>query len=294
MERRDQAETRHKLAPIAKGPYQVKSTDDRSKTVVIEYDDRTVENVSRSRVVLAPKGETPKETQDAVRPALISETISDYPVPESTNNQHLVEEIIQAPPEGTSSPATEFPEKQPEKANIPDDLSVSDVTTDEVQAEPDEFFIDSIVDHKTNRSKRHPNAKYGDVLYKVRWNGYRPEDDTWEPLPNLTRSHVIAYHQQKQLELLTNLSETINDIVGKEPKHSEEEPAQGASIIDNLVDHDHDMIEDTWSYRVRWYGRESKHDTWKPLSSLPRNKVISYHHRNSLHFPTNLDLAIDG
>ena len=49
VERRDDKETRHKLAPIAEGPFRVKEVDTASKTVVIEREDRSTENVSRSR-----------------------------------------------------------------------------------------------------------------------------------------------------------------------------------------------------------------------------------------------------
>ena len=66
----------------------------------------------------------------------------------------------------------------------------------EVSVESDEFFIDTIVSHKTNRDKRHPNAKVGDTLHRVCWVGYNTKDDTWEPLPNLTRSHVISRETQ--------------------------------------------------------------------------------------------------
>ena len=56
VERKDDTETRHKLAPIAEGPFPVKKVDQENKTVFLERPDKTVENVSRSRVVLAPKG----------------------------------------------------------------------------------------------------------------------------------------------------------------------------------------------------------------------------------------------
>lgn len=42
------------LAPITKGPYLVKQIDTEPKTLVIARKDKEVENISRSRVVLAP------------------------------------------------------------------------------------------------------------------------------------------------------------------------------------------------------------------------------------------------
>ena len=123
-------------------------------------------------------------------------------------------------------------------------MSVSDVTQDEAQPKSDKFFIERITDHK-NRSKRHKNAKPGKLLYKVHWAGYSTEESTWEPLPNLTKSHVIAYHNSKKLKLPAGLEETIDDTAGDEPTESGEEKPRENSIIDKLVGHDHDMVEDT-------------------------------------------------
>ena len=171
VERRDEAETRHKLAPIAKGPYRVKAVDNRSKTVVIEYDDHSVENVSRSRVVLAPKRITPQELQESTRPSLITETIPDYPASEETNRQHVEEEIHAQPDNfgsGKDTPPGEG-NNPPKALESNDDMSISDVTQDEIQIETDKFFIERITDHKINRYKRRENAKPGELLYKVHW-----------------------------------------------------------------------------------------------------------------------------
>jgi len=82
-------ESRHKLAPIALGPYLVKAVDAKAKTVLIEYDDRTVENVSRTRVVRAPKRPTPDELQAVLKPRTIDQTIADFPLGEDINNLHV-------------------------------------------------------------------------------------------------------------------------------------------------------------------------------------------------------------
>ena len=105
---------------------------------------------------------TPEEIQEFVRPALISQTILDYPAPEEINQQHVgsnTQEMPDIEREVTDAGKENNPSK---KASDLDDMSVSDVTTDEVQAEPDEFFIDSIVNRRVNRSRRHRHAKYGD------------------------------------------------------------------------------------------------------------------------------------
>lgn len=59
VERKNPKEHRHKLAPIAEGRYKVTNVDD--KTVAIEKTDRSVENVSRSRVLIVTKPQTENE-----------------------------------------------------------------------------------------------------------------------------------------------------------------------------------------------------------------------------------------
>ena len=89
VERKDDQDTRHKLAPIADGPFPVKKVDREAKTVLIERPDSTVENVSRSRVVLAPRGPSNKQLLEGTRPMTINEVIVDFPAPEQDNLRHI-------------------------------------------------------------------------------------------------------------------------------------------------------------------------------------------------------------
>ena len=42
-------------------------------------------------------------------------------------------------------------------------------------------------------------AEDGTILFRVRWKGYGPKDDTWEPRSNLPREMVSAYEQRHHL-----------------------------------------------------------------------------------------------
>ena len=71
-------------------------------------------------------------------------------------------------------------------------------SVDEDARLPEEYVIETIVDHEVNRSRRNRYAKYGDTLYKVRWHGYQPDDDTWEPTKHLPRSHISRYYARRK------------------------------------------------------------------------------------------------
>ena len=65
--------------------------------------------------------------------------------------------------------------------------------------------MDSIVDDKVNKSRRHRYAKYGETLYRVRWYDCGPEEDTWEPIRHLPRSKVLSYFRRKKRSIPTDI-----------------------------------------------------------------------------------------
>ena len=109
---------------------------------------------------------TVEEIREGVRPAVISETIVDYPDPEKINKRHVGKDIQ----------ADNYArENNPSKgADNSEDTSASNVTTDGTQTELNELLIESIIGHRINRSKRHRYAIKGNWLCTVRWNKYIP------------------------------------------------------------------------------------------------------------------------
>lgn len=51
-----------------------------------------------------------------------------------------------------------------------------------------EFFIDSILEHRGDRQRR------STMEFKVRWRGYGPEHDTWEPYKNLAHTEQLILY----------------------------------------------------------------------------------------------------
>ena len=65
------------------------------------------------------------------------------------------------------------------------------------------------------------------------------------------------------------------------------------AVFEKLLKHSFDN-EDNWSYLVHWYDTDNSHDTWEPLSSLPRNAIVAYHKRNQIPLPTSINHARNG
>ena len=81
----------------------------------------------------------------------------------------------------------------------------------EEQAEEDddltEYVIDRIVSHRKNEDTKHPTAKLGETLYRVRWYGYDKSDDTFEPIKHLPRNKVVSYYKK----IRKKVPDTINE-----------------------------------------------------------------------------------
>lgn len=83
----DGKETRHKLAPTAEGPLPVTKINKETK-FIIERLDRSVERVSRSRVLLAPAPIPQSELKPISNAMSINDITEDYSTSESRNHQH--------------------------------------------------------------------------------------------------------------------------------------------------------------------------------------------------------------
>ena len=69
--------------------------------------------------------------------------------------------------------------------------------------------MDKIVDHKINDDPEHPSAELGETVYRIRWENYGPEGDSFEPIRNLPRNKVVSYHKSKKLALPSNIGDAI-------------------------------------------------------------------------------------
>jgi hypothetical protein len=60
-----------------------------------------------------------------------------------------------------------------------------------------EFFIDKIVDHSGNVRRR------SEMTFRVRWKGYTPDDDTWQPMKTVRETQAfVDYCTEKKLSSL--------------------------------------------------------------------------------------------
>lgn len=113
--------------------------------------------------------------------------------------------------------------------------------------EPDEngeYEVEAIVDHKKEKGKS---------VYRIRWKGYGPGEDTWLPANELSCKDLLKKYKKK-------LERENKDVYTVE------------SILD------HRRLHGKIYYRVRWEGYTSKDDTWQVKESLNCNELLKKYH----------------
>lgn len=76
----------------------------------------------------------------------------------------------------------------------------------------DKFVMDKIVNHMVNHDKSHKKALVGENMYRIRLNGYSPNDDTWEPMRYIPISEVLSYFKPKNVLNLKILTKGLTSI----------------------------------------------------------------------------------
>jgi hypothetical protein len=62
-----------------------------------------------------------------------------------------------------------------------------------------EFFVDKIVDHTGNVRRR------SETTFRVRWKGYTPDDDTWQPIKTVRETQAfVDYCRENKLSSLVS------------------------------------------------------------------------------------------
>ena len=61
--------------------------------------------------------------------------------------------------------------------------------------------MESIVDHGY--------AEDGELLYRIRWYGYAEDQDTWEPVRHIPRSHIVRFSRLRGIPLPSHINEAM-------------------------------------------------------------------------------------
>ena len=195
------SEPKHKLAQVAIGSYQVRSSD--QHTVVIAIGDQE-ERVSRDRVEFAPS------PMDHVPITGLRQALQFFDGTEENEGRNVIEDDdhshVRASPQvdndnlvGDSQTIATNPqdvqgvrgsEERDESHNLR--KGEEDGPIHQEGSATAEYVIDRIVNHGFQEEK---------LILKVRWYGYTAENATWEPIEQLPRSAAVSCFRRKRLPL---------------------------------------------------------------------------------------------
>lgn len=157
------------------------------KTVVIKRSEKSLENISRNRVALAPKSDEDSHSEKEMLPIPIRYIIRNYPAEEETDLNYVTS-IPSTPKQTETNPpdrskGTPEPEihEQTTSNHTPTKSKNHELDNDHKNDKDDaeDIFMGKIVIDRTNKSKEHKYASVGELLYRIRWYDYRPFQDTW-------------------------------------------------------------------------------------------------------------------
>eukprot|EP00171_Calliarthron_tuberculosum_P023466 IDg23466t1 len=155
----------HKLQPKALGPFKVIA--ETSHTVTIDRDGLN-EVISRDRAARAPT-QLPKDGKSGEEPTEDQEGQPE----ESTKDQvgHPAPDIQTRPLARRTRPPSQY------RPHRPDSQDTEDTNT--------KYVADRIVNYDKD-----------DMTFRVRWEGYTPEEDTWEPAGHLPYNLVAKFFKR--------------------------------------------------------------------------------------------------
>lgn len=143
-----------------------------------------------------------------------------------------------------------------------------------------DYEVQLIVDEKKEK---------GETKFLVRWKGWSPDSDTWEPESSLNCPELIKKYRdnQKQKRPSTKRAASSSKVKYTEPDEFDIEeiavsPKKKAKTTVSAADEDyevevivdHKTEKNKKFYLVKWKGWAASHNTWEPESSLSCPAIV--------------------
>jgi hypothetical protein len=74
-----------------------------------------------------------------------------------------------------------------------------------------DYAVEKILDHRIFKKK---------LQYKIRWKGWSPEHDSWEPAENINASELIRDYQQSRGGVASDVTPAVIKLSKTRPKHN--------------------------------------------------------------------------
>ncbi|XP_037902905.1 chromobox protein homolog 1 isoform X2 [Hermetia illucens] len=155
---------------------------------------------------------------------------------------------------------------EPEDEAAEEEKKADDADEGEDEEGDEEYEVQDIVDEKQEK---------GVTYYLIRWKGYGPEGDTWEPEDTLNCDDIVARFKKKKTKGSSASGKSKKSTPtgqGARKRKAEEEVDDEPSDpekeweVERIVDVGYE--KGVRLFRVRWKGYRPKFDTWEPEEHL--------------------------
>lgn len=139
------------------------------------------------------------------------------------------------------------------------------------QEEEEEYEVQDIMDHKEVKGK---------LLYKIRWKGYGPSGDTWEPVQTLSCPDILdKYNKKNKLDGGKRKSDSKTPRAPPKKQkieyddEDEDEDPEAEYEVERLIDV-REKRNGSREFLVHWKGWSKKFETWEPEDNLNCQDLI--------------------
>lgn len=151
-----------------------------------------------------------------------------------------------------------------------------------VAAEDEDYEVEVIVDHKTEKGKK---------FYLVKWKGWADSNNTWEPESSLSCPAIVKKYLESSKVKKTTKNQAVSE--KKSTKKEEKKVKKGAkkalktkaskkAVAEVEADWEVEEITDvkynddgTKDFLIRWKGCDASQDTWEPESNVDCPALIN-------------------
>lgn len=124
----------------------------------------------------------------------------------------------------------------------------------------EEYQVQAIVGHKTYK---------GNTYYRVKWQGYPEDENTWEPTANLHKAHKLLNNYRSSLHTQGRVESIIDH-------RRFLKPMQDGKMCTEL------------EYLVKWHGADTEYSSWEDEETVRgregKQVLIYYRIRNNVGF----------
>ena len=146
-----------------------------------------------------------------------------------------------------------------------------------IEADHEDYEVEAIVGYKFCKRRR-------EGLYLVKWVGWEPESNTWEPLSHVEHctEHLHSFYKSR-LDARSGATPAQKRRLELPPRPAgyeemelrEEEEPEEEYEVEQIIDYQYCRDRQAGLYLVKWVGWDTESNTWEPETNLGCSDLLT-------------------